>query len=69
MNTKTRNATLFGLAAGIVLLPVVRALIRKYRIARREEPATESGPPNHLFSSYLGKHRPHHRKASHNGMH
>jgi len=73
MNTKTRNATLFGIAAGIVLVPIIRAVVKKYRLAHREEDESASGstPPNHLFSSYLGKHKPHHRKSKsqHNGAH
>jgi hypothetical protein len=71
MNTKTRNATLFGIAAGIVLVPIIRAVVKKYRLAHREEPAADTVPPNNLFSSYLGKHKPHHRKpkSTHNGVH
>lgn len=70
MNTKSRNATLLGVAAGLVLIPIVRALVKKYRVSHREEAPTASGaPPNNLFSSYLGKHKPHHRKANHNGVH
>ncbi len=70
MNTKARNATLLGVAAGLVLIPIVRAVVRKYKLSHREEPTTEpSAPPNNLFSAYLGKHKPHHRKAQHNGVH
>ena len=71
MNTKTRNASLIGLAAGIALVPIIIAVVKKYRLAHREDeaPATQTGTPNNLFSSYLGKHKPHHRKANHNGAH
>jgi hypothetical protein len=69
MNTKTRNATLLGVAAGLVLIPIIRAVVKKYRIAHREEENVSTAPPNNLFSSYLGKHKPHHRKANHNGVH
>lgn len=68
MKKKTRNATLLGIAAGLVLVPVIRAVIRKYR----KTESTESGtivPPNKLFSAYRGKHKPHHRKAADNGVH
>lgn len=70
MNTKARNATLLGIAAGLVLIPIIRAVVNKYRIAHRDEDTnTQTAPPNNLFSSYLGKHKPHHRKAHHNGAH
>jgi hypothetical protein len=62
MNKKARNATIFGIAAGILMVPIIRAVIRKYR-----KPAAgktlEGAPPNNLFSAYRGKFKPHHRKA------
>jgi hypothetical protein len=69
MNTKARNATIFGIAAGLVLVPIVRALIRRYT-ATAPESNSDGAPPNRLFSAYRGKFRPHHRKPrSHNGVH
>jgi hypothetical protein len=69
MNKKARNATLFGIAAGLVLVPIARALIRRYRNSTPEE-KFEGAPPNRLFSAYRGKFKPHHRKPrSSNGVH
>jgi hypothetical protein len=69
MTNKARNATLFGIAAGLVMVPIVRAVIRRYG-KRRESPETFSGaPPNRLFAAYRGRYKPHRRKADHNGVH
>ncbi len=66
MNKKARNATLIGIAAGVVLVPLVRLAIRKYR-SMKAEPVYEGAPPNNLFSAYRGKFKPHRRKAADNG--
>jgi hypothetical protein len=66
MSKKARNMTLLGVAAGIVLIPLVRMGMRWYR-NRNQEPQMEGAPPNNIFSAYRGKFKPHHRKAHHNG--
>ena len=69
MNKKARNATILGVAAGLVLVPIVRAVMRKYRNSKTEE-MSDGEPPNRLFSAYRGKFKPHHRKPhSGNGVH
>jgi hypothetical protein len=69
MSSKARNMTLLGVAAGIVLIPLLRYGMRWYR-NRNAQPAMEGAPPNHLFSAYRGKFKPHRRKAVEgNGVH
>ncbi len=68
MSKNARNATILGVAAGVILVPLVRYAIRKYR-SRGQEPAYEGAPPNHLFAAYRGKFKPHRRKAGDNGVH
>ena len=69
MSKKARNMTLLGVAAGIVLVPLVRAGMRWYQ-SRQQEPAMEGAPPNNIFSAYRGKFKPHRRKAVQgNGVH
>ncbi len=67
MSKKARNMTLLGLAAGIVLVPLVRYGMRWYK--NRQQPQQEGAPPNNIFSAYRGKFKPHRRKAEHNGVH
>ncbi len=69
MNKKARNATLFGIAAGIVLVPLIRAVISKYKTGDAPAARKAEAPPNHLFSAYLGRFKPHRRKAAQNGLH
>jgi len=71
MNKKARNATLFGIAAGIVIVPIARALYSRYKQKKTEAPGEGfvGAPPNRLFSAYRGKFRPHRRKATDNGVH
>lgn len=70
MTNKARNATLFGIAAGLVMVPIARALIRRYQKKSPVPEETFSGaPPNRLFSSYRGKFKPHRRKPADNGVH
>lgn len=66
MHKRNRNMTLLGVAAGIALIPLVRYGLRWYR-NRNQQTKMEGAPPNHLFSAYRGKFKPHHRKAHHNG--
>lgn len=69
MSKKAQNMTLLGLAAGIVLVPLVRAGIRWYQ-SRQQEPAVEGAPPNNIFSAYRGRFKPHRRKVTkENGVH
>jgi hypothetical protein len=68
MNKKARNATMLGLAAGLVLVPIIRAVIRRYGKNNSTETFT-GAPPNRLFSAYRGKFKPHRRKATDNGVH
>jgi len=69
MNNKTRNATIFGIAAGLVLVPIIRAVMRRYRNTETVE-SFSGAPPNNLFSAYRGKFKPHRRKATDgNGVH
>ena len=70
MKTKDiRNASIIALAAGLVLVPLARYIMnrRKHSLKEIGEGAVSTG--KNLFSAYLGKHNPHHRKAHHNGHH
>ena len=71
MTNKARNATLFGIAAGLVMVPIARALIRRYQQKKSMVPeeSFSGAPPNKLFSSYRGKFKPHRRKPADNGVH
>ncbi len=69
MNTKARNATLFGIAAGLILVPIARAVYKKYAKRGGSADAFPGAPPNNLFSAYRGKFKPHRRKSAHNGTH
>lgn len=62
MQKKVRNAGLIALAAGVVLVPVVRYLVRRYRNAKNSE-GMQQEPRKGLFTAYRGHHKPHHRKA------
>ena len=60
--------TLLGVAAGIVLVPLIRYGIRWYH--NKQAPEMEGAPPNNIFSAYRGKFKPHRRKATEgNGVH
>jgi hypothetical protein len=69
MNTKARNMTLFGIAAGLIMVPIVRAVIRRYGKKSDAPTPFDTIPPNRIFSAYRGKHKPHHRKTTDNGVH
>ena len=70
MKTKDiRNASIIALAAGLVLVPLARYIMSRRKNSLKEigEEAVSTG--KHLFSAYLGNHKPHHRKAHHDGRH
>lgn len=69
MSKKARNLTLLGLATGLVLTPLVMMGIRRWRNRSRQNDQQEGAPPNHIFSAYRGRFRPHRRKHEHNGVH
>lgn len=67
-SNKARNLTLLGLATGLVLAPLVVMGIRRWRKSRQPEMPADGAPPNHIFSAYRGRFRPHRRKRQHNGV-
>ena len=69
MSKKARKLTLLGLATGLVLTPLVIMGIRRWRKSRQPEMSADGAPPNHIFSAYRGRFRPHRRKRPHNGVH
>ncbi len=69
MQKKTRNATILGIAAGLALVGITRAVIKKYRRQSSEEEGFTGAPPNRIFAAYRGKFRPHRRQVQSNGVH
>ena len=69
MKVKMKSSTLLGIAAGVVIVPLALAMWKKYKPVNYAINAPKKSPPNNLFASYLGKAKPHHRKASANGVH
>jgi hypothetical protein len=67
-SNKARNMTLLGLAAGLVLTPLVIMGIRRWRKSRQQQSEGDV-PPNHLFSAYRRKFRGQRRRYQHDGVH
>ncbi len=70
MKNNTKNTTLLAFAAGIVAAPVVYYIFS--RMNTQTAPTVDDGfapapQAKGLFSAYRGDHKPHHRKADHNG--
>ena len=68
MKTKDiRNASIIALAAGVVLVPLARYIISRIKAGKKVLAPAKTN--SSLFSAYLGKHNPHHRKAAMDGRH
>jgi len=68
MKNNIKNTTLLAFVAGAIAGPVIYYLLRRKASARSAE---SDFAPEHqtkkIFSAYRGEHKPHHRKAGHNG--
>ena len=70
MKTKDiRNVSIIALAAGLVLVPLARYIISRRKSTLREMGNEVVATGKGLFSAYLGKHNPHHRKVQMDGHH
>lgn len=69
MKNSTKKTTLLVFAAGVIAAPLVYYIFR--RLNRGAQPEAQEFAPapraKGLFSAYRGEHKPHHRKADHNG--
>ena len=67
MNKKTRNFSLLALAAGVVLVPIVRYIMKRAQSSSDQSAETPANSRKGFLSAYRGSHLPHHRKAPNNG--
>ena len=61
MGKKARNATIIGIAIGLIAAPFVYKYIRNKRKAHESDDEIFGHSPS-IFPAYRGKHKPHHRK-------
>jgi len=68
MKNNIRNTTLLAFAAGVIAAPVIYFILRSQKAQVGGDPEFSPGrQAKGLFSAYRGEHKPHHRKAGHNG--
>lgn len=69
MKNNIKNTTLLAFVAGAIAGPVIYYVMRRRNAASNDANNTFAPEPQSkkLFSAYRGDHKPHHRKADHNG--